>query len=173
MSTAERLEELRDLPRVTGPQRAKYATIAVEMRKELGDWEPYHSHRERANSRLAQRAECVDLCPYSKASDGLSQTLLTIEHWRAHWRSLPDYDGPPMRAPSGAVVRFPAVEPIDEQRRSGRDDLREHVRSLGGERRAHFRDGARAYEAFGHMPPYAPPSEGGRGWCPGLAWVGK
>lgn len=162
------------MPLATGPQRVKYAAIAVEMRKELGDWEPYRSHRERANSRLAQRAECVDLCPYSKESDGLSRTLLTIEQWRAHWRSLPDYDGPPMRAPSGFVVRFPAVEAA-EPFGAGveRDKLHRHLRELGGEkkrvRRNDTADAVRAFGLTGALCYEQPPR--GRGWCPKLAGV--
>lgn len=165
------------MPRTTGQQRVKYAAIAVEMRKELGDCEPYHSHRERANSRLAQRAECVDLCPYSKESDGLSLTLLTIEQWRAHWRSLPDYDGPPMRAPSGFIVRFPAVEAADP---SGsileRDELHRRLRALGAQKkRARRVDAADAVRAFGMAGAlcFDPPSKGGRGWCPKLAGVDR
>ena len=94
---------------------------------------------------------------------------------RYWWRSLPDYDGGPMRAPSGFVVRFPALEPVEpfavEYDRALLIGL---LRSLGATRkrkRKHRSDTAEALARLGRAGGrlFEPPSEGGRGWCPLLA----
>lgn len=180
------------MPRTTGPQRVKYAAIAVEMRKELGDREPYHSHRERKNSRLAQRAGCVDLCPYSKESDGLSRTLLTIEQWLARWRSCHGYDGPPTRAPSGVEFHYRIIDDgfgvlqVPLRVHTNPESWPRHIEGLEPSQEPDYgRVSERGvvkfaswcmenFNGWGAIPIcFDPPSKGGRGWCPALAGVGK
>ena len=82
---------------------------------------------------------------------------------------LPDYDGPPMRAPSGLVVRFPCGRRHRRSGACGPSRMRTHLRAQGyglvyldDDRH----DGMRAYRRFGVQMLFDRPGEGGRGWCP-------
>ena len=98
MSTAERLDELRDLPRVSEEDRKRYKQWEQDLRDDLGAIEDEYAkdaQRERRNSRDAVRCGLVDL----------PKEAPSREQWRKHWRGLPDYDGGG-HAPSGPVFWF-------------------------------------------------------------------
>lgn len=135
------------MPRTTAWERAVYQAWETQARAELALYEPEHAAKER----------------------------LTHYEDDGSWRSLPDYDGPPMRAPSGFVVRFPAIEAVEPFDQRERDELHRRLRSLGAQkkraRRVEAADAVRAFGMAGALC-FEPPLRG-RGWCPGLAGVGK
>ena len=113
--------------------------------------------------------------------------VMTLDEWRAWWRSQPDYDGGPQRAPSGvrlceaevSDLRGSTLVPsgrawvVDDDAR-GRAVLLQHLASLARGAGAVIERGPggllrAAEEQFSLSPWYALPSEGGRGWCPRLA----
>ena len=194
MSTAERLEELRILPRVSAEDRRRYGNMqsAAEIQLEL--YEPLHSRRER---RLALRhgRSVVWLEPHNPESLHMHPLL-----WRKHWRSLPDYDGPPMRTPSGAILT--RVDPVSRRpvkpgyRGPTRLDVPVHAtnervpeeeettlpgskcvlmtlrdwltRALGAQQHRNLHALARETT---EQSLYDRPAQNGRGWCPALAGV--
>ena len=145
-------------PRTTAEERTKWRFIAQRDYYICREVEPEDSWRNRVFWRTL-------------GTEGRQQAG---QDTREEIRSQPDYDGPPMRAPSGLVVRFPAVEGIDEAERAARRELRTHLRAQGyglvyldDDRH----DGMRAYRRFGVQMLFDPPAQGGRGWCPKLAGV--
>ena len=173
MSTAERLEELRILPRVSAEDRRRYGNMqsAAEIQLEL--YEPLHSRRER---RLALRhgRSVVWLEPHNPESLHMHPLL-----WRKHWRSLPDYDGPPMRAPSGPVWEWeryfdgsveldvPLSATTEQEGRTQHDTLQNKLMGMGAEYVP--QTPPRSASPRGRL--FDAPSKGGRGWCPKLAGV--
>jgi hypothetical protein len=168
VSTAERLEQLRDLPLVTAADRERYKRWEQEARAELAEVEPPSARIERAYLRAAMRRRgWVVLRGHYAAGD----TPLTRDEWRDHWRSLPDYDGPPMRAPSGVrvsigtgpsdLILFSALYPPKKK---------------GELPRMVYTKVAITSPWTEIDPPlddYGHPSAGGRGWCRGLAGVSE
>ena len=163
----KRLEQLRNLPLVTAADRERYAQWEQEARAALAEVEPPSARIERAYSRAAMRRN----------------------EWRTHWRSLPDYDGPPMRSPSGVYWVggwSPSLVPIVPVHYSTRwsDHLKgldprvlpDVHRQVGDFVRTAtwFEEHLTTIEfAFPSDKRFIPPSKGGRGWCPKLAGVGE
>lgn len=163
----------------------RLSSMEIEQRmarRRLAQNEPEHSRLEREKALVAREHKRA-------AVDAYAYRDVTIEQWRAHWRSLPDYDGPPMRSPSG--VEF-------EELRSGRlcvFGYRTHKKESGWFRGANKSEGMADPDLyFGprvHLPPdaeyvlqgqrwgvvvassreqlFARPSDGGHGWCSKLA----
>lgn len=168
MSTAERLEELRDLPLVTAADRERYAQWEQEARAALAEVEPPSARIERAYLRAAMRRRgWVVLRGHYDAGD----TPLTRDEWRDHWRSLPDYDGPPMKPPSGVRVSI-GTGPSDLIFSSAL-----YPPKKKGElpRMVYTKIAITSpwTEVDPSLDDYAHPSAGGRGWCRGLAGVSK
>ena len=175
MSTAERLEQLRDLPLVTEEQRFALMHLAADAHVELLHCEPEHAKRERHKHRAARFRDMVDLQSHKVTDEDPGELAITEREWREHWRSLPDYDGPPMRAPSGTEY-WPhrKIMPLEcaaatelgitQEPDDGRKD------EYGVVRYADW-----YVEEFLAMVTdcFAPPSLGGRGWCPKLAGVSE
>lgn len=174
MSTAERLEQLRDLPRVTVADRERYKRWEQESRADLAEAEPEHSQIERAHDRYRIR-DWVDLRPHRTAIDHADAIRRDV--WRSHWRSLPDYDGPPMRAPSGTeywthreIVPFEHAAAIELGITQEPDDGRKDeygVARYANWYMENFWATRLVTDCFDH------PSTGGRGWCPKLAEAGE
>ena len=179
MTTAERLEQLRDLPLVTAADRERYKQWEQGARAELAEVEPEHARDERKEYQFARKFDRVDTLPHwpvLRLGDVISNS-----EWRSHWRSLPDYDGPPMRTPSGVMIRFvretraedeelvfgSGVVPVFVAPISGGHPLRHlleaHLIKKHPQKKREIPD-----ETF-----YLPPSKGGRGWCPKLAEVSE
>jgi len=162
------------IPRTTAEERAAITHLAAIAHLDLLSYEPEHALLERNAHRAAQYRNRIDPQPHKAVGENPGGLRVTASEWRARWRSLPDYDGPPMRAPSGFVVRFPAVEAA-EPFGAGveRDKLHRHLRLLGGEkvrsRRNDTVDAVREYGMAGALSYEQPPR--GRGWCPKLAGV--
>lgn len=177
MSTAlnspERLEQLRDLPRVTAADRERYKRWEQEARAELAEVEPVSARLERAYMQAAMSRK--SWLVLRRPGDG--DVPITRAEWRSHWRSLPDYDGPPMRAPSG--VRWWSHEGVDGFRRLvlPLDTVHflgawtEHLIAAGAESRPQSAREKREFRAREVAHAYSHPSAGGRGWCPKLAEV--
>lgn len=159
MTTAERLEQLRDLPLVTAADRERYKQWEQEARAELAEAEPGHARDERArNALLGTR-------------DGFP-----LAEWHQWWRSLPDYDGPPMRAPSGVgywthreITPFEHAAAAELGITQEPDDARkdEHGNLILARWVTENLFAVIADLRFAH------PSTGGRGWCRGLAGVSE
>jgi len=154
VSTAERLEELRDLPRVTAADRERYKRLARGDGELLSLYEPEHSWLERKQNMLLG------------TRDGFP-----LAEWHQWWRSLPDYDGPPMRAPSG--TDYHRVFRADGSSRVS-IPLRVEAPSFVGN--------AQLAALFGEVEEYCGPRDWGgphiapcpfRGWCPKLAGVSE
>lgn len=171
-------ESARATSRVTAEERERYIDWQYDLDDDLAAIESecrMPSERERQCHRENVGYGVVEPAPHKQPEMFVvSGYGPTPGEWRSYWRSLPDYDGPPMRAPSGLVVRFPAVEGIDEAERAARRELRTHLRAQGyglvyPDDDRH--DGMRAYRRFGVQMLFDRPDEGGRGWCPKLAGV--
>jgi hypothetical protein len=191
MSTAERLEELRDLPLVTAQDRERYKQWEQEALAELAEVEPKHAREERTRHRvLLQRDGLVDQAPH-RNTKRLEKEVFSLSEWRTYWRSLPDHDGPPMKPPSGPAFEFfdctgtPAQE-FSETTNTSFVWLRERITDAQAQAHAellqHFaamaRRGECEFVGFGLIDAtpkdaYGQPSAGGRGWCRGLAGVSK
>jgi hypothetical protein len=150
------------MPRATVADRAVYQAWETQARAELDRCEPEHAVKER----------------------------LTHYEDDGSWRSLPDYDGPPMRAPSGVGWwRFdapgePLSVPIEAVIRASIERWVTHIRGLAystapddGRKDEHgvIRYASWYMENFGGTRMITDcfdlPSKGGRGWCPKLAGV--
>jgi hypothetical protein len=108
------------------------------------------------------------------------------EAWRKQWRSMPDYDGPTMRAPSGVQFNYRFMDdgfgtlqlPLRVYRERG--DWHNHIEGLEPSQYPNFErkreDGSTVganwwWETALELSRFDPPSKGGRGWCPKLAGV--
>lgn len=172
MSTAERLEQLRDLPRVTVADRERYKRWEQESRAELAEVEPTSTRLERAYLQAAMLRKLWLVLH----RPGEGDVPITRAEWHSHWRSLPDYDGPPMRAPSGvgywthreitpfehaAAAELGITQEPDDARKDEHGNLilarwvTENLFAVIADLR------------------FALPSAGGRGWCRGLAGVSE
>lgn len=177
MTAAERLEQLRDLPRVTVADRERYKRWEMEASKELALVEERYSAEERGFSHLARSDREVDLEPHISPRRTDRVVLMDEDTWRSHWRSLPDYEGPPMRAPSG--VRWRSREGADGFRRLALPLQpvyflwTEHLIAAGAEPQHPSARENREFRAREAVHAYSHPSAGGRGWCPKLAGVGE
>lgn len=164
MSAAERLEQLRDLPRVTAADRERYKRWEQEARAELAEVEPTSTRLERAYLQAAMLRKLWLVLH----RPGEGDVPITRAEWHSHWRSLSDYDGPPMRAPSGVrtLIGGGEMDLIVSSRLESADG--KPSRFLAIQMRV-------AYPGCNKVPSdaYAPPSAGGRGWCPKLAGVSK
>ena len=175
MSTAERLEQLRDLPRVTAADRERYKQWEQEARAELVRAEPISPRLERAylQAAMLRKSWLVLHRP------GEGDVPITRDAWRNYWRSLPDYDGPPMRAPSGTdyhrVFRADGSSRVSIPLRVEGEvaaagvplamlfgEIEEYHEPSSRELRERFV--INKYKAI-----FGAPSAGGRGWCPKLA----
>lgn len=182
MSTAERLEELRDLPRVTAEQRERYDAWEVACRVELDLCETKDFFEERRRLRQARAFGQVPM-PESPNNEW------PMRAWISYWRSLPDYSGPPMRAPSGVRWARDYETGLLNAQMSlcfGLIWWHKHIRGLedgvrcdDGRKDEHgvvryanwYMENSGATRMITDC--LNPPSKGGRGWCPGLAGVGK
>ena len=158
--------------RTTAEERKRYRVLAQLARVELAFADPEHARNERS---VHQNARAENLVEVHNA-DG-SSTQLTPEYWRHEWRSLPDYDGPPMRAPSGPVFSRSDGFGIPSAPSAGTElgitqepDTRRRRPDSG---LAGWSQWYLEAQAGDYPDAYAPPSAGGRGWCPKLAGVGE
>ncbi len=162
------------MPRATAEERFEYEHAAAIAALELVSYEPHEAMLERARWRNWRDYE--DMVEF-------------VRDFAAHWRSLPDYDGPPMRAPSGVEWRFdvpgePLAVPIGVVIRASSERWAMHIRGVAysttpddGRKDEHgvVRFASWYMENFGGTrlitDCFDPPSKGGRGWCPKLAGV--
>ena len=124
--------------------------------------EPVHARKERG---IYEHANARTLVAIRK-QDG-SVTHLTPEYWRHEWRSMPNYDGPPMRAPSGVRVSI-GTGPSDLIHLS----VLHPPENEGDPSRMVHTKIAIVTPQTDVDPPwnaFVSPSAGGRGWCRGLA----
>ncbi len=175
MTAAERLEELRDLPRVTAEDRERYKRWEQEARAELAEVEPEHSQIERAYDRH-RIGDWVDFRPHRTAIDHADAIRRDV--WRNHWRSLPDYDGPPMRAPSGPVfvsIGSNIFEKLPDEYHEQRAGLLRQFAAMARRGELSVVSPDRSTLDGVEVPAdlYGHPAAGGRGWCPKLAGVGE
>lgn len=200
MSTAERLEELRELPRVSAEDRERYEIWNRQARMMLAEVDPPHAARERIAHISVVAADGAARRARGYRARGYVPRHVSMRQWFRDWRSLPDYDGPPMRAPSGVVLTW--VDPVSRRpvrpgypgpRRLdvpiyGTDAQCEaNERLYLGSRRpaCSLRDWLE-YLRLDYVPGWIErpmpsvtdehflrPSEGGRGWCPKLAGVDR
>lgn len=126
--------------------------------------EPVHARKERGIYEHAYARSLVAI----PNPDG-TVTHLTPEYWRHEWRSMPDYDGPPMRAPSGVRVSI-GTGPSDLIFSSAL-----YPPKKKGElpRMVYTKIAITSpwTEVDPSLDDYAHPSAGGRGWCPKLVGV--
>ena len=175
------------IPATTAEERIRYRLWENKARSVLHDAESDETRWERAIEIATRQNEQVIV--------GYERKKLNRDQWRAHWRSLPEYDGPPMRAPSGPVFEFvdwtgtPSQEFSDIS--GSRVELREAITDEYAEQRAgllqrfaalarrgnceYMRRSNDTAELMGEstLDLYDPPSRGGRGWCPKPAGVSQ
>ena len=152
--------------------------------------EPVHARKERG---IYEHANARTLVPILNP-DG-TVTRLTPEYWRHEWRSMPDYDGPPMKPPSGVIFeelqsgrlrvdewtirkRRPKRGFVGKNKADGFVDPRSWFGGRGivddlAEWQPPSARYAREQKAARAVGLFKAPSEGGRGWCPKLAGVGE
>ena len=160
MIATERLDELRDLPRVSEEDRERYEVWERKARDELAEVDS--AAKDRAKWLHAQRKGWV--MPFAPIV-GVMEYVMSVREWRKHWRSLPNYGGGG-HAPSGRVTQFPAVNSVADSIDYGL--LKGWIRHLGGCMEIARRNDTReAIYSIGYVAanPYESPSLGGRGWC--------
>lgn len=155
-------ESASPVPRTTAEERAKWQWAAKRDYYLCREVEPEDSWRNRVFWRTL----------------GVEGRKQASQDTREEIRSQPDYDGPPMRAPSGVQYHW-------RERADGSRNLTTPLRVS----EFHLLGPIRSYDLATHfggveessdlpkespadeMSTYRAPSAGGRGWCPILAGV--
>jgi hypothetical protein len=88
------------MPRTTAEERAAITHLAAIAHLDLLSYEPEHALLERSAHRAAQYRNRIDPQPHKAVGENPGGLRVTASEWRAHWRSLPDYDCG-RNAPSG------------------------------------------------------------------------
>ena len=165
-------ESARATSRTTAEERTKWRFIAQRDYYICRETEPEDSWRNRVFWR-------------GLGTEGRKQAS---EDTLAEIRSLPDYDGPPMRAPSGPVFEFArgsdiviGQAPVEngtvflsaetEKRARGRNSVLQRLAEIArsGFEVTHVRPSNAELIGEATLDLFDLPSQGGRGWCPKLA----